>query len=102
MSLFVRDNGKEHHLPCPLAPAKVIYPSMTTMDQKNITTLMRSTGQLFKDATRHLTPDVTKHKNEETKSIISVRKVNVSCRNGFNATFAAIKTNRNTQTVIVL
>jgi hypothetical protein len=59
----------------PLAPALAVLnsqhlkvlASMIPMDQKNISTLKWSMGQLFTAATRHFTPAAVKYKNMEAK-----------------------------------
>jgi hypothetical protein len=43
-----------------------VLATMIPKDQQNITTLKRSTGQLFTAATQHLTPAVVKYKNLDT------------------------------------
>jgi hypothetical protein len=75
LSLYMRDNEYVQHPSRPLAPAWAVLKSQHLMvlasiipkDQKNITTLKWSTGQLFTAATQHLTPADVKHKYLETK-----------------------------------
>jgi hypothetical protein len=91
LSLYMRDNEIMQHPTRLLAPAWAVFnyqhlivlASMIPKDQKNITTLKGSTGQLFTAATWHLTPAVVKYKNLEksdpSEALIKT-KLHENCR----------------------
>jgi hypothetical protein len=72
----MRDNEYVQHPSRPLAPAwaalnsqhLIVLASMIPKDQKNITTLKWSTGQLFTAATQHLTPAVVKYNKSHRRA----------------------------------